>query len=95
MAVSVMKTRFPKAKSTILYHRDYKNFNLYNFRTDFRDQLSGISEKDYLHFEMTFLKVLEQHAPMKKKALRANNKPYMTKASRKAIMRRSTLKTNI
>ena len=30
---------------------------------------------------------------MKKKVLRANNKPYMTKALRKAIMRRSTLKT--
>ena len=37
--------------------------------------------------------MLEQHAPMKKKVLRANNKPYMTKALRKAIMRRSTLKT--
>ena len=30
---------------------------------------------------------------MKQKILRANNKPYMTKALRKAIMRRSTLKT--
>ena len=30
---------------------------------------------------------------MKKKVLRANNKPYMTKALRKAIMRRSTLKS--
>ena len=30
---------------------------------------------------------------MKQKVLRANNKPYMTKALRKAIMRRSTLKS--
>ena len=37
--------------------------------------------------------MLERHAPMKKKVLRANHKPYMTKALRKAIMRRSTLKT--
>ena len=29
---------------------------------------------------------------MKKKVLRANDKPYMTKSLRKAIMRRSTLK---
>ena len=93
MVVTVMKTTFPKAKPTILYYRDYKNFNLSNFRKDLRDQLSKISEKDYLHFEITFLKVLEHHAPMKKKVLRANNKPYMTKALRQAIMRRSTLKT--
>ena len=86
-------TTFPKAKPTILYYRDYKNFDLYNFRTELRDQLSRISEKDYFQFELTFLKVLEQHAPMKQKVLRANNKPYMTKALRKAIMRRSTLKT--
>ena len=52
-----------------------------------------INEKDYYHFEITFLEVLEKHAPMKKKVLRANDKPYMTKALRKAIMRRSTLKS--
>ena len=93
MVVTVMKTTFPKAEPQILYYRDYKNFDLYNFRTDLREKLSQITEKDYFHFEITFLKVLEQHAPMKKKVLRANNKPYMTKALRKAIMRRSMLKT--
>ena len=55
--------------------------------------MSRINEKDYYHFEITFLRVLEEHAPMKKKVLRANDKPYMTKALRKAIMRRSTLKS--
>ena len=91
MVVTVMKTTFPKAKPQILYYRDYKNFDIYNFRTDLRNQLSKIPEKNYLQFEVTFLKVLEEHAPMKKKVLRANNKPYMTKALRKAIMKRSTL----
>ena len=91
MVVTVMKTTFPKAEPQILCYRDYKNFDLYNFRTDLREQLSRVPEKDYIHFEITFLKVLEQHAPMKKKVLRANNKPYMTKTLRKAIMRRSTL----
>ena len=93
MIVTVMKTTFPKAGPTILYYRDYKNFNLYSFRADLRNQLNRIPMKDYLNFEITFLQVLEQHAPMKKKVLRANNKPYMTKALRNAIMRRSTLKT--
>ena len=93
MAVTVMKTTFPKAQPKIIYYRDYKNFDLYNFRTDLREQLSKVVEKDYFHFELTFLRVLEAHAPMKKKVLRANDKPYMTKALRKAIMRRSTLKS--
>ena len=93
MIVTVMKTTFPKAEPQIMYYRDYKNFDLYNFRTDLREELGKVSEKDYMHFEITFLKVLERHAPMKQKVLRANNKPYMTKALRKAIMRRSTLKS--
>ena len=93
MVVTVMKTTFPKAEPQILYYRDYKNFDLYKFRADLREQLSRIPEKDYFQFEITFLKVLEQHAPMKQRVLRANSKPYMTKALRKAIMRRSALKT--
>ena len=88
-----MKTTFPKAQPKIIYYRDYKNFDLYNFRTDLREQLKRDVEKDYFHFELTFLRVLEEHAPMKKKVLRANDKPYMTKTLRKAIMRRSTLKS--
>ena len=92
MVLTVMKTTFPKAEPKIVYYRDYKNFDLYNFRTDLREQLSRTTEKDYFHFELIFLKVLEVHAPMKKKVLRANDKPFMTKALRKAIMRRSALK---
>ena len=92
MVVTVMKTTFPKAQPKIIYYRDYKNFDIYNFRTDLRMELSRTLEKDYFHFELTFLRVLEMHAPMKKKVLRANDKPYMTKVLRKAIMRRSELK---
>ena len=92
MVVTVMKTTFPKAQPKIVYYRDYKDFDLYNFRTDLREELSKTAEKDYFHFELTFLRVLEIHAPMKKKTLRANDKPYMTKVLRKAIMRRSELK---
>ena len=92
MVVTVMKSTFPKAQPKIVYYRDYKNFDLYSFRRDLRTQLGRINEKDYYHFEITFLRVLEEHAPMKKKVLRANDKPYMTKVLRKAIMRRSALK---
>ena len=47
---------------------------------------------NYNFFEQVFLEILEQHAPIKKKTVRFNNKPYMTKTLRKAIMRRSALR---
>jgi exonuclease III len=93
MAVTVMKTTFPKAQPKIIYYRDYKNFDLSKFRAELREELKKTEEQGYFHFEMTFLRVLEKHAPMKQKVLRANDKPYMTKILRKAIMRRSTLKS--
>ena len=92
MVVTVMKTTFPKAQPKIVYYRDYKNFDLPKFRAELRDELKKTETLGYFHFEVTFLRVLEKHAPMKQKVLRANDKPYMTKVLRKAIMRRSTLK---
>ena len=47
---------------------------------------------NYAEFEEIFFKILEKHAPAKKKVVRANDKPYMTKALRKAIMLRSSLR---
>ena len=49
----------------------------------------------YNLFEKIFLKVLEDHAPVKKKTIRHNNKPHMTKAIRKAIIRRSALRNKV
>ena len=45
----------------------------------------------YETFEEEFLKVLNNHAPLKKRFIRANHAPYMTKNLRKAIMKRSQL----
>ena len=42
-------------------------------------------------FDEQFLKVLNIHAPLKRKLLRANHAPYISKTLRKAIMRRSYL----
>ena len=45
----------------------------------------------YESFQQIFLNVLDSHAPMKKKVMRANQKSYVTKRMRKAIMLRSQL----
>ena len=92
MVVTVLKTTFPKAKPKIIYYRDYKKFNLQEFRKELRNELKKTVVLGYAHFEHIFLEVLEKHAPMKQKVVRANDKPFMTKILRKAIMRRSFLK---
>ena len=42
-------------------------------------------------FDEILLKVLNRHALLKKKMIRANHAPYMSKALRKDIMKRSCL----
>ena len=91
MTITVMKTTFPKLPPKIIYYRDNKNFVRKDFRRELKNRRGGI--ENYSDFENTFLEVLEKHAPIKQKTLRANDKPYMTKALRKAIMRRSYLRT--
>ena len=49
--------------------------------------------KDYDLFENTFLEILNLHASVKKKSLKANHAPFMTRALRKAIVKRSKLKS--
>lgn len=92
MVLTVMKTTFPRAEPKTIHYRDYKKFDLSNFRSELRTVLKNSEVGGYLHFESSFLKVLEKHAPMRQKVLRANDKPFMTRILRKAIMKRSTLK---
>ena len=92
LVVTVMKTTFPKMKPRIIYYRDYKKFNLQEFRRELRNELRKTLILGYAHFEQIFLQVLEKHAPVKQRVVRANDKPFMTKVLRKAIMRRSFLK---
>ena len=47
------------------------------------------------HFLNTFIEVLNKHAPMKQKYLRANQGRFMTKILRKAIIKHSRLRNKI
>ena len=92
MVVTVFKTTFPKAPPKIIEYRNYKQFIQADFQYELKEKLMSEEEIDYSNFERIFLEVLNKHAPIKKKTVRANDKPFMTKALRKAIMRRSALK---
>ena len=47
---------------------------------------------EYQHFLNIFIDILNKHAPMKQKYLRANQGRFMTKDLHKAIMKRSRLR---
>ena len=90
MVVTVLKTTFSKQGPTVINYRNYKKYDENVFKNDLREELQKIelSDLNYSSFENSF----DQHAPIKKKYVRANDKPFMTRALRKATMLRSRLR---
>ena len=85
-----MKMPFKKHSIIERHYRDYKYFDRTKFKNNLNEKLcKGVYES----FETTFIEVLNKHAPLRKKLLRANHAPYITKTLRKAIIRRSQLET--
>ena len=91
MIVTVCKTSFQKPKPKEIVCRNYKKFDRDIFKDELKLKLESIT--NYESFEDVFLTILNKHAPLKKKVLRSNQAPYMTKALRKANMRRSELES--
>ena len=87
-----MKHTFRRSAPKELVYRDYKNFDRVIFKRELEDKLNHRINK-YKHFEQIFLEILNIHAPIKNKLLRANHVPYKTKALRKTIMKRSELES--
>ena len=94
MTITVLKTEFVKADPIQINYRDYKNYNSLEFNNEVRYKLNSDDTcfKNYDKFQNVLRKVLDKHAPLKKKYLRANNSPFMTKPLRKLIMNRSRCK---
>ena len=85
----VLKTSFDKNKPCEILSRDYKNLNSESFNEDLQNIISTTQINTCKQFEDTFSSVLNMHAPLKKKLLRANHSQYVIKALRKAILRKS------
>ena len=92
LIITVFKTSIPKSKQRVIQYRNYKNFDADVFKNELKTKLEDVSVVDYGFFETAFLDVLNKHAPCKKKTVRANDKPFMSKKLIKAIMKRSLLK---
>ena len=92
MVITVLKQTFQRSSTKELVYRDYKNFDRLTFKRELEEKLTQ-QINEYKRFKQILLEVLHTHAPIKKKLLRANHVPYMTKALRKAIMKRSELES--
>ena len=90
MVLTVLKNKFVKIKPKEVEYRCYKTVNREIFRYELSSSLSGVSSLE--EFNDIYLSLLNVHAPIKKKTVRINQAPYMTKTLRKAIMKRSALK---
>ena len=66
MVVTVLKTTFTKAKPKEIFYRSYKNFNNISFRENLRNELSYGNVVNYSDFQLIFMHVLNNHAPLKK-----------------------------
>ena len=94
MIITVLRSCVPKKRPVCIKYRDYSNFNSSTFSYILNQNLNVSNPVfyDYEYFKSTFMALLNYHAPMKEKMIRANNAPFMTKSLSKAIMTRSRLR---
>ena len=90
LTITVLKQYFPKLKPKVVNYRDYQNFQNNEFRAELDNEMSkhDLGNMEYQHFLNIFIDILNKHAPMKQKYLRANQGRFMTKDLHKAIMKR-------
>ena len=93
MPLTVLKCNYIKCKPSVIIYRCFKHFDTGMFRQVFMHALnaSGINIS-YEVFDDTYLRILNDHAPLKQKYIRGYDKPFMTKNMRKAIMLRTKLR---
>ena len=91
LVLTVLKNSAVKNKPREIQSRNYKYFDSRKFNEDLKDEFSREFVDSCSKFDNIFLKVLNRHAPLKKKIIRANHASYVSKALRKAIMKRSRL----
>ena len=94
MIATALKGSFHKKGPRVITCRDYNNFNNSNVRAELLEELTSNLENNttFTDFNKITKGVIDKHAPCKKKYIRANDGPFMTKELRKANMKRSRLK---
>ena len=84
---------YKKQKPKIIQYINYKTFNANLFKEELKNELLSIdiNNTELIGFTNTVLSILDKHATIKRKYIRAKNSALMTKELRAAVMQRSKL----
>ena len=83
LTVTALKSVLLKGNAKTKLYWDCDSFIIDHFKEDLDNNLKNNSITEYSHFQNVFLEILHKHAPIKKKILRFNNNPFMTKPLKK------------
>ena len=94
MFATVLRGSFHKKGPKIVTYQDYHRFVDFTFREKVTEEFNSnpLTMQDFSFFNSIIKCILDKEATLKKKYLRANDGPFMTRELRKAIMKRSRLK---
>ena len=88
MNVTVLKIYFSKQKHRTIFYRSDKKFDKLKLEEELNRELMkhDVKNIDYEIIHEIVLSILNTHAPLKKKHLRANRATFVTKEFRKVVM---------
>ena len=99
MITTFFKLHFSGRRPKLITYRNYKKFHEEKFLNDLKETNIIMNEKDlnqnYQSLTKNFLTIVNKHALLKKKIVRGNEAPFMTKKSQKVIYTRSRLKNKM
>ena len=75
---TVLKTSIPNGNIRQSTYRDYKKFDSLKFNNELKNLLMIENLDNCTKFGEKFLEVLDQHAPLKRKLLKANHASYVS-----------------
>ena len=91
-----MKVFFKKQKPNVIQYRDYKKFDNNSFMKDIQDKFLELTHEHHsLSFEIfksTTYQIFDNHVPLKKRYVRANQAPFINKNISKEIMKKTRLR---
>ena len=86
LTTTILRKIITKGNPINILYRDYKIFDQKKFEDQLRSKLASIKTVNYSQFHEISLKTLDAIYPIKRKILRFNHNPFMSKALRKTIM---------
>ena len=91
LVLTVLKTSITKSKPQKITYRDYNNFDSVRFKDELKYVLVKEKITSCIKFDEIFLQILNQHAPLKSKLLRANHASYIPKSNHEEVLPRKSI----